>query len=282
MAFNGIIVLFDFDLRSEVFTMSLLEVRDVCKEFSDEFSLRDISFEIDAKGVYGFLGKSESGKSALAFVLAGAVEIDSGSIAYKGSELYSTQKQTAMIKRKIGFVPQKCVFDSDMTAFEVLDFTGRAKGVEPDKRYRQIKEALEITGLVDKKDFLVKSLGLSEKKRLAIANSLLASPDVIIMDEPLRYLDPSQADEIRSLIAMLEKKKVILIFSSHAGDIQSICSHTAILVGGRIVLWDSVESILSKLRENGMDGLAATLNAFDADEVEDEDEDEEEDGEDDE
>ena len=242
--------------------MSLVKVEQVCKEFSDEFSLRDISFEISEKGVYGFLGKSGSGKSALALVLAGACEPDGGSIVYKEKELYTSQKQTAQIKRKIGFVPQKCIFDLDMTAFEVLDLTGKAKGVDPDKRYRQIREALEITGLQKQKDVLVASLTLSQKKRLAIANSLLANPDVIIMDEPLRYLDPSQAQEIKSLISMLEKKKVVLIFSAFADEIQSLCSHTAILVGGRIVLWDSVEAILSKLRENGMDGLATALNAF--------------------
>lgn len=242
--------------------MSLLEARQICKEFSDEFSLKDISFEIEEKGVYGFLGKSGSGKSALALVLAGALAPDTGSVVYKGNELYASQKQTALIKKKIGFVPQKCIFDSDMTAFEVLDFTGSAKGVDPDKRYRQIKEALELTGLSEKKDFLVRALSLSEKKRLAIANSLLANPDIIIMDEPLRYLDPAQSDEMKSLILMLEKKKVILIFSAYADDIQTLCSYTAILVRGRIALWDSVESVLSKLRENGADGLGAALNAF--------------------
>ena len=65
---------------------------------------------------------------------------------------------------------------------------------------------------------------------------------------------------------------MILIFSAHAGDIQLLCSHTAILVDGRIVLWDSVESILCKLQENGMGGLEAALNAFDADEDEEDDE----------
>lgn len=242
--------------------MSLVEVKQVCKEFSDEFALRDISFEIDEKGVYGFLGKSGSGKSLLALVLVGACEPDTGSVVYKEMELYRSQKQTAELKRKIGFVPQKCIFDEDMTAFEVLDFTGKAKGVEPDKRYRQIKEALEITGLYNKKDFLVRTLTLSEKKRLAIANSLLANPDIIVMDEPLRYMDATQAGEIKSLISMLQKKKIILIFSSSADDIQTLCEYTAILVGGRIVLWDSVEAILQKLRENGMDGLSTALNAF--------------------
>ena len=242
--------------------MSLLEVRGVCKEFSDEFSLKDISFEIDTKGVYGFLGKNDSGKSALALVLAGAIEADSGSIVYKENKLYASQKQTALIKKKIGFAPQRCVFDTDMTAFEVLDFTGTAKGVETDKRYRQIKEALEITGLSDKDTCLVKELTLSEKKRLSIANALLGNPEVVILDEPLRYLDPSQAEEIRSIIAMLGKKKVVLIFSANAGDIQSLCTHTAILAGGQIVLWASIEAILEKLRENGFDGLGAALDAF--------------------
>ena len=242
--------------------MSLVEVKQVCKEFSDEFSLKDISFEIEEKGIYGFLGKSGSGKSSLALTLAGACAPDKGSIAYKGKELYVSQKQTAELKRKIGFVPQKCIFDADMTAFEALDFVGSAKGIETEKKYRQIKEALELTDLVDKREFLVGKLSLSEKKRLAIASSLLGNPDIIVMDEPLRYLDASAAEDIKSILDMLKTKKILFIFSSSADLIQTLCSHTAILVHGRIVLWDSVESILQKLRENGMDGLSTVLNAF--------------------
>lgn len=242
--------------------MNLLEAKEIYKVCTPELSLKDISFAIEEKGVYGFLGKDGAGKSALAHVLAGASETDGGSVLYKERELYSSDKLGAEIKLKIGYAPEKCVFDGDMTAFELLDLTGKAKKTEPDKRYRQIKEALELTGLSPKGNTLIEQLNLSEKKRLSIANALLGNPEVIILYEPLRYLDANQASEIKKLIAMLCSKKVVLIFSARPADIEELCGTVAIMHEGRLALWEKTEDLLRTLRENELGGLSDALEAL--------------------
>ncbi len=247
--------------------MSLIEVKELSKKYSDEFSLSDISFNIESKGMYAFLGKHGSGKSALAGVLAGVECPDSGCVLYKDQEMFASEKKTANIKNKLSFVAQDYQFDKKMTAFEILDFVGSAKGVDPDKRFRQIKEALELTELTAVSGVLWVSLSLSQKKRLSIAAALLGNPDVIILDEPLAGFERSQAGEVKKLLTMLANKKVILLFTARPADVEELCSTVAIMHGGKIMLWDSVASILETLKSDGIVGLSAALDAFSADVV---------------
>ena len=244
--------------------MSLIEARDICFEnYYDELSLKNVSFEISEKGVYGFLGKSKSGKTALSTLLAGVEKYDSGSLLYKDTEMYSSKKSELQIKKKIGYVSETCSFDEDMTVFEILDFTGKAKGISPDKVYRQIKEAMELMGLSEISDMTVETLGSSEKKRLAIANALLGNPDVIIFDEPMKNLETRWKEELKGLISMLSAKKIILVFSSSAAVIEELCGFVFVVSHGQIPLSDSIENIKAKLEANGMSGLSLVLEAFD-------------------
>ncbi len=250
---------------TEVF-MSFIKADNICRNFGEGFSLKNISFEIDAKGIYGFLGKKGAGCSSLAKVLAGAADIDDGALLYNNGRMYVSARQDALMKGRIGYVAEKPVFDGDATVFEALDLVGKAKKVDPDKRFRQIKEALEITGLTIKSDVLTEELSLSERKRLAIAASLLGGPEVLIFDEPLRFLDARESAEIKSLIAMLKSKKVVLIFSSRPDDIGELCGQIGIMSRGELVLWQSAEELLSTLKENGLGGLSAALEAFSGEE----------------
>lgn len=242
--------------------MKLLEAKEIYRVCATQLSLRDISFEIEEKGVYGFLSKDSAELEALADVLAGAAETDGGSLRYKERELYASDRLCAEIKRKIGYAPHKCFFDGDLTSFELLDLTGRAKGIEPDKRFRQIKEALEITGLSRNRDTLIEELDLGEKKRLSIANALLGNPEVVILCEPLRYLDAKQSSEIKRLVSMLSGKRLVLVFSVRPSDVEELCGTVAIMSEGKMVLWESTEALLNKLRENQLGGLSDALDAL--------------------
>ncbi len=242
--------------------MALVDAKNLCKAVNGDITLKDISFTIEEKGIYGFLGKSGSGNSELAALLAGVFKPDSGSLSYKDRQMFLTEKKTARAKRKLGYVPQNCFFHKDMTCLEAMDFVGKAKKIDPDKKIRQIKEAFELTSLSSKINTLVGDLTLSEKKRLSISAALLGNPDVIILDEPLRYLDKIHADDIKGLIELLGKKKVVLMFGSRPAEIGELCLNVAIVAGGKLALWDSLESIKNKLGGDGLRALADALEAF--------------------
>lgn len=240
--------------------MYLLEVKGLKKE--GQPSIDDVSFTISDKGVYGFLAKTEDGKTLLAQILAGACNIDEGSIFYKERLLYVNEKQTADIKKKIGYISETCLFDKDITVFEILDLIGKAKSVSPDKRFRQIKEATELTGLSLKRDTLIDELLPAEKKRLMIASALLGNPDVIIMDEPFRFLEKKQADEIKKLVAMLGSRKAVLIFSARADDIESTCMNILMLHNGRVIADYNKDELMHMIKENHLGSLADVFDAL--------------------
>ena len=250
--------------------MYLLEVKQLNKVCSEDISLKDISFAISDKGVYGFLAKSGSGNSELASVLSGVSETDGANVFYKDKELYANENQTAAIRRKIGYVPAKCSFAPELFAFEVLDLMGKARRVDPDKRFRQIKEALSLVGLSDKGETFVSALAPSEKKRLMIACALIGNPDVIIMDDPFRSIEKKQAEEIRSLLRMLGKRKTVLFFSSRVEEIEECCDNIAILHKGRLVLWEEKSELLAKLKKAQLGGLADAFAALTEDKTEEE------------
>ncbi len=241
--------------------MSLIEAKNLNKLCSVGASLKDITFNIDEKGIYGFVGKSGSGKSALAELLAGVCVPDSGELYYGDESFFASERGMARRKKKIGYMPREDSTLGYLTVFEMLDMIGRAKGVGPDLRMRQIKEALGLVGLGAHSDVLCDSCTLAERRRVAFAAAMLGNPDIIILDEPLRCLEKGQADELRSFIEMLGRKKTVLLFTSRAVEAEQFCGCVAIMSGGEIRLWDRVDTILSKLQGAG---LAAAVDAFSA------------------
>ena len=242
--------------------MSLINVIELCRKYSDEFSVEDISFDIEENGIYGFLGKSGSGKTLLCQMLTGASVPDDGVVYVKDRVLYKNQKQTASIKKKIGYVPQSFFYDKDATVMEIMDLIGGIRGIDPDKRYRQIKEALDLTGLSLKTDTLAGDLTVSEKKRLSIAVSIIGNPDILIMDEPFAHLDTNEAEQVERLLGMLGKRKPVLMFTARAQYVERLCVNTAFLHNGRLMLWENTAELLAKLKENNLGGLAEALCAL--------------------
>lgn len=232
--------------------MSLLELKALSKACPGGFMIDGISFKMEEKGVYGFFGKSGAGKSLLASMLCGVVDADSGEILYKDNDMRGSDARAAGIRRKIGYVPANCIFPADMTAFEVLDFTGMARKVSPDKRARQIKEALTLTDLEGKAQMLVESLSPSEKKRLGYANALIGNTDVIVIDEPVAEIDASHREAIKKLISMLGKMKVVVAFAKNPSDTEELCNYVGILSDGRLLAFEPTDVLLERLNKSVM------------------------------
>ena len=226
--------------------MSLLKTENLSVTVDGLTVLEDISFEIEEKGVYAVLGKAELERTTLARALAGLVDSDSGNIAYKDVVLDNTKKGRA-IKSKIGYLPKKSFLYPDMTAYEILDFTGRMRKVSPDKRVRQIKEALELVMLSSKSEVFVKSLTVAEQKRLLLANALIGNPSTIILDEPTENLAPDDVALFKETVAMLGKKKTVLLFTDRLSLANELADYVGIIFKGKISFWSSLLSVREKL-----------------------------------
>ena len=130
-----------------------------------------------------------------------------------------------------------------MTAAEYLDFVAHAKGVPFEAALRQVKEVMQLTGIEDVSDRLMKNLSKGYRQRVGIAQAMLGDPDVIILDEPTVGLDPKQIIEIRDLIKKLGTIKTVILSSHILAEISAVCDHVMIISHGRLVADDSIENL---------------------------------------
>ncbi|MBO5883985.1 MAG: ABC transporter ATP-binding protein [Clostridia bacterium] len=232
----------------------MIEIRGLCSK-----ALNIDSLNITNKGVYGLLGNDGAGKTSLLNVLCGNSAYDSGSISVCGHDAMSEPME---VKYKVGFAPEDFGFFGDDTIFETLDFVGTAKGVPSEKRYRQIKEALELVGLEGQRKKLCAELTLHEKKLLGIAVALLGNPEIILLDEPMKNESEEEKEEIAELIKMLGKHKTAIVSSNEPIDVEGFCTHFIILSKGRCILDSSAEDIHSAIDPEikACDGIALSIS----------------------
>ena len=223
--------------------MSILEVRNITKKDGENTVLDGVYFTVEDKGIYAILSKDVVGRTALAEVLSGCSFVDSGEVVYRDISVYSSNKHNCASKAKIGYVPRESFFFADMTVFEVLDFTGKMRGVSSNKRARQIKESLEIVKLSSKCEVYVKELSPSEKKRLSLANALIGNPPMLVLDNPCESVSANDSDMIKDILKMIGSKKVILLLTDRAVFAQDVAMNVGILANGKITLWDSMENV---------------------------------------
>jgi ABC-2 type transport system ATP-binding protein len=238
----------------------ILKAENLSASENGNLVLDGVSFEIEEKGIYVILSKSEDERNALSKALAGILKLDGGSILYKDIEL-SDKKEGRALKAKIGYAPQKSFLYSDMTVYEALDFTGKMRGVPTDKRVRQIKEALEIVLLSQKGDVLIKALTPTESKRLHLANTLIGNPSTLIFNEPTANASAEDSELICDVLEMLGSKKTVLIFTEKISLANKLAKHIGIMSNGKMALWSTLENINEKL-DGDPNALIKTFLAF--------------------
>jgi ABC-2 type transport system ATP-binding protein len=154
------------------------------------------------------------------------------------------------VKAKIGYVPSNPVFYGDMTVTEIMDFVGQARGIGADKRYRQIKEAMDLTGIEDIGSRLAGKLNVEQRKRLSYACALLGNPDVLLVDEPIPVKDAAKRAEFMDLLVMLGRVKTVIMASADFSVVRKLCEDVLIMAEGTLLVQGSFESLEGKLLQS--------------------------------
>lgn len=222
----------------------MITVEHLTKYYGDFLAVDDISFQIEEGHVYGFLGPNGAGKSTTMNIMTGCLSATSGTILIDGHDIFEEPDQA---KRGIGYLPEHPPLYMNESPIEYLRFVGEAKGLRGDALRQQIDEVIQKTGIEGVKNRRISSLSKGYKQRVGIAQALLGSPGVIILDEPTVGLDPIQIIEIRDLIRELGKAHTV-IFSSHIlSEVQTICDQILMIAKGRLVAFDTPANLEKNL-----------------------------------
>lgn len=221
----------------------MLEIKDLVAEYRDGF-IKGLSLTVSEKGIFGVLCAHSSDREAIAHVICGCSDKESGEILINGEPI---TRQELKARRKIRLVPSNLTLEGMTTPLEHLEFVADALGVVSDKKYRQVSEALELLSLDEdaKRPFF--SLNKAEKCRLSLAAALIGNPECIVIDNAFSGVDQKSSAEIFDLLKMLAKRKTVILLSNKPGEVKELCEQVAVVSGGAVVIEGSIAEIEQKI-----------------------------------
>ena len=200
----------------------------------------DVSFTVADGQICGLLGPNGAGKSTIMNILTGYLSATSGQVTVAGHPL---PEEADAAKACVGYLPEQPPLYPEMTVQEYLTFAAELKGVKKAERKEQICRAARRTGLETVLPRLIRSLSKGYKQRVGIAQALLGSPRLIILDEPTVGLDPAQVIEIRKLIRELGRAHTVILSSHILSEVQAVCQQILILSKGHLAAAGSLEEL---------------------------------------
>ena len=222
----------------------MIEVSHLTKKYGKHLAVDDLSFTVEDGQIYGLLGPNGAGKSTIMNILTGYLSATSGQVSIAGHPL---PEEADAAKACVGYLPEQPPLYMDMTVIEYLDFAAELKGVKKTERSTQVLKAARRTGLEAVLPRLIRNLSKGYRQRVGIAQALLGSPKLIILDEPTVGLDPAQVIEIRKLIRELGKTHTVILSSHILSEVQAVCQQVLILSKGKLVATGTPEELSEKL-----------------------------------
>lgn len=218
----------------------MIEVSHLTKQYGNHLAVDDVSFTVADGQICGLLGPNGAGKSTIMNILTGYLSATSGQVTVAGHPL---PEEADAAKACVGYLPEQPPLYPEMTVQEYLTFAAELKGVKKAERKEQVCRAARRTGLETVLPRLIRSLSKGYKQRVGIAQALLGSPRLIILDEPTVGLDPVQVIEIRKLIRELGRAHTVILSSHILSEVQAVCQQILILSKGHLAAAGSLEEL---------------------------------------
>ncbi|ENQ3079672.1 ABC transporter ATP-binding protein [Bacillus cereus] len=221
---------------------TVLSVRNLKKVIKKKTLVEDVSFDIQQGEVFGFLGPNGAGKTTTIRMLVGLIAATEGTIWIGG---YDIKENFRSAMRQIGSIVENPELYTYLTGFENLKQFARMLGGISDERIMEIAKMVHLDERIHDK---VKTYSLGMKQRLGIAQALLGSPKLLILDEPTNGLDPAGIRELREFVHTLVKEENMSVFiSSHLlSEVQMICDRVAIINKGKVITVARVEELVKQ------------------------------------
>lgn len=224
----------------------MLETTNLKKVFKDKIAVNDVNLYLNEGESIGLLGPNGAGKSTMISMMSTLIKPTSGDITFDGM---SVVKNPNVIRKVLGVVPQEIAVYLELTAYENLKFFGKVYGLTGKKLEEKIKEVLDIVGLTERQNDVVKNFSGGMMRRLNIAIALLHDPKIVFMDEPTVGIDPQSRNYIIDMVRKLnEEKGTTVLYTSHyMEEVERLCDRIYIMDHGKIIATGTKEELTSIL-----------------------------------
>jgi len=220
---------------------SAIAVSNLTKRYGTVEAVTDLSLDVPAGSIFGFLGANGAGKTSTIRILAGLSEATSGSAVVAGVPVTAAGAH----RRFVGYLGQEPRFYDWMTGRQTLEYVARFYAGDGTTTGRRIDELLDLVGIADAADRKTKTYSGGMRQRLGIAQALVGRPAIVLLDEPVSALDPIGRRDVLELMGRLRSETTIF-FSTHIlDDVQRVSDHVAIVDAGRLVTAGPTQDLLS-------------------------------------
>ena len=226
----------------------MISVENLVKQYGRTKAVDGISFEVRPGEVVGFLGPNGAGKSTTLRILAGYLGATSGVVRIAGFDL---ETHSIEARRALGYMPEAVPLYPEMRVVEYLRFRAELKGVPRADRAKAVGNAMEKAVVSDRANTMIGHLSKGYRQRVGLADALVASPRILILDEPTAGLDPNQIMDVRALIRSLGTNHAVLLSTHLLGEVEATCHRVLVLAQGKLVAEGTPEELASK-RQGGL------------------------------
>ncbi len=212
---------------------SSISLRGVGRAFGATQALAEIDLDLEP-GVIGLLGPNGAGKTTLLRLLATALPPSRGKVRVLGRDVEVLAERTE-IRRRLGYLPQEVGFPRGFTAFAFVDYIALLKEwADPAARHAEVRRVLDQVGLSDAATKRIRAMSGGQRRRVALAQALLGSPPVLILDEPTTGVDPEQRVTLRTVLAELARTSIVVLSTHQTEDVAALCERVVVLDRGRV------------------------------------------------
>ncbi len=222
----------------------MINVKNLTKVFGEKTAVNDLSFEVEAGEIVGFLGPNAAGKTTTMRMLTGYFPPTSGTAEIAGLDVV---EKTDEVRRLVGYLPEHVPLYMEMTPREFLGFAASAKKVPKAQRKEAVEKALERCNLGPVAHQLIGTLSRGYRQRVGLGQAIINDPKVLILDEPTVGLDPAQVRDIRALLRQIAQDSTAILPSHIMSEVSQMCSRAIIIFNGAIQGMDTPDTLAAAL-----------------------------------
>lgn len=218
----------------------MIEVQNLTKRYGELTAISNISFTAEKGQILGFLGPNGAGKTTTMRIITGFMPATSGTVKIAGFDIFEDSYEC---RRRIGYLPESPPLYNDMTVATYLRFVGRIRGIAKAEIPDAVDRVLRSCGLEDVPHRVIGHLSKGYRQRVGLAQAMIHSPSVLVLDEPTIGLDPRQIIDIRGLIKELAADRTVILSTHILPEVSQLCDKVVIINQGRIVVEDMLENL---------------------------------------
>jgi len=219
----------------------MIDIHGATRAYGELLAVDHVDVSIGRGEIVGLLGHNGAGKTTLMKMLTGYLEPSEGTLSVAGHDVVRERTQA---QHRLGYLPEAAPAYGEMTVQDYLVTMAELRGVDRDQLPRAVARAVVRTGLQDRLHQRIDTLSKGFRQRVGLAQAIVHSPQVLVLDEPTNGLDPEQILAIRDLVRELARDATVILSTHILQEVEAVCDRVLVMAGGRLVADASLHDLL--------------------------------------